>query len=49
MRTIFQSKDMIQQVERFEWPSYLKGKQHLEPKLTCAVGNRYLKIINTVF
>ena len=22
MRTIFQSKDMIQQVELFEWPSY---------------------------
>ena len=27
----------------------LQGKQHLKPKLTCAVGYGYLKIINTVF
>ena len=30
MRTIFQSKDMIKQVELFEWPSYM-----------CLKGNLY--------
>ena len=47
MRTIFQSKDIIQQVELFEWPSYQCAYKAVEFGRFVTTGNDNLDMVKT--